>query len=356
MSTQESEVEAAQDENEEQAWINQKPTTEISGVFKDIIYSGELSERAAQNGTSFGILFEDVEVENGELFRNQNKEDGAFVVVDEETGKRATDYRVVDLDDDKLNTAEVNGETFVTDRAGQTFEAGSIDSSDEDVIVWYNGMAGQVIARALDMNGRPFAEYKEDGYLVKGLLQVAEGWRDGNKGAMVKSGLGPRVARAPIPRDDHVDTRISIEIGRWNGGNMYEATVTDAEGDEIEMQYNGDADDVLDAHEYGMHLHHGDGWQDEPANAQKPARQFTGITADAVESEDGEGFSPVQQNFISSVTDAVIETGLRNADDAFVNGVAGLMDQHGVTGDTAALTEEINNNVLAHYGELEDEQ
>ena len=346
---------AEQDEEQESVWVNQAPTTTVSGVARELIYSGELSERVAQNGTSFGVLFTDFQVEDGELYRNQNKVDGGVTVVDEETGKRATDYRAVDLTDQKISTTEINGETFVTDRAGQSFESvEDLDGDDNEVIVWYNGMSGQVISRALDFNGRPFAEYKQDGYLLKGLYQVANGWRDGDKGDMVKSGLGPRVARAPLLREDVQDERISITIGRWNGGNMYEATVEDADGEELDMLYDENADDVLDEVEYGMHLHHGEGWQDEPANAQKPARSFD-ITADAVEGGDGDGeLTPVEQNFVDNVTDAVIETGLRDADDAFTGGISGLMNQHGVDGDAAELRSIINDRVAEHYGEEQE--
>lgn len=364
MSANNNETAVAQTENTEEqedlAWTNQSPTTRISGTFEGVIYSGELSDREAQNSTSFGVVFSDPQVQNGELFVNQNKaDDGTFTVVDEETGKRATDYRVVDLTDDSVTQTEIQGETFVSDRAGQTFESQTAAGFDESqVIVWYNGMAGQVIARALDFNGRPFAEYKRDGYLVKGLFQVAEGWRNGDKSSMAKNGLAPRVVRAPIPRADVLGDEISIEIGRWNGGRMYEATVTDSRGNELGMEYSENADDILEDSGFRMHLYHGEGFQDKPANAQEPARQFD-ITATAVDGvEDGEddsgGLTASQENFIQAASNAAIQAGMQNADDAFNGGIEGLMDQQNVTGDANTIGAEIQEIVDAHFGNDEE--
>lgn len=352
MSATTTEVESGTDNEQQQlAWVNQTPTTKLTGEFVDLIYSGDLSSRTAQNGTSFGVVMKNLRVDEGDLYRNQNKDGDALVIVDEDEGKRATDYRVADDGDEvegrgqpSLTTIQAGDQTILTDRAGQSFEVGEL--SDDEVIVWYNGMSGQIIGRALDIHGRPFAEYKNDGYLVKGLLQVAEGWRNGNKGQMVRDGLGPRVARAPVPRPDLVGNEVSIEIGRWNGGRMYEATITDVDGEQVDMEYSSDFEENFESHEIGMHLHHGEGWQDKPANAQEPARQFN-ITVGGETNDDG--FTAVQQNFITSVTTAVIEAGQRNADDAFMNGVAGLMDQHGVEGDADEIRAEINARLEQHF-------
>ena len=339
--------EAAQDETREEfAWINQTPTTALTGTAVDIIYAGRLDSNEAQNGTSFGIVFEDVEVREGGLYRNNDKpEDDVTMVQDGDDEKHATDYRVVDTDDEGTTTVEMGGETFVTDRSGASFEP--VDAVTEDkVIVWYNGMAGQIIARALDFNGRPFAEYKDDGYLMKGLLQVPEGWRS-NRRACLDAGHKPRIARAPVLRPEADGEQITITIGRYNGGRMYEAHVyegdTTDEDAEFDMRYDDEADDVMEAQEYGMSLYHGDGWQDKPSNAEAPTSGFD-IQVETSDDVETEGLNAAQERFVQDVVDALEGTDLPPEEAFPSGGLGGLMETHGVEGDVDEIREAVYEN------------
>lgn len=351
MSAQEGEApdaENAEEEREEFAWLNQTPTTTISGKPLGMIYAGSLSQHEEQNGTSFGIVLEDVEVVEGDLYRNADKPEDGFTFKDDENEQRATDYRVVDLDDQQTTTVNAGDQTFVTDRSGASFEPA--DGFDEGpVIAWYNGMAGQFVARALDFNGRPFAEYKEDGYLMKGLFQVAEGWRDrSQRSDLAKNGKAPRVARVPILRPEADGERVTIEIGRYNGGRMYEAHVyegaTTDEDAEFDMRYEEEADDVLAEEGVTMSLHHGEGWQDRPANAEASADDFDIQVEAGGGVEDTDGLTSQQEAFVESTSNALEGTDLTPAE-AFNGGLSGLMENHGVSGDVEEIREAIYVNV-----------
>lgn len=334
-----------EEEREELAWINQTPTTQISGIPTDIIYAGSLDSYTEQNGTSFGIVLEDVTTPLGELFVNQKKPEGG---VTDEDDKRSTDYRVVDTADEGTTVTELNGEEFVSDRSGASFERAESVGEDR-VIVWYNGMAGQIIGRALDFNGLPYAEYKNDGYLMKGLFQFPEGWRD-NRRKCLKANRKPRVARFPILRPDVAGERITISIGRYNGGRMYEAHVYEGEGtdgEEIEMRYADDADDVMAEEGASMALYHGQGWQDEPSNAQSSGDSGGDdfdIQVGTTEDADNDGLSETQQAFVNSASQALEGTDLE-PDEAFDGGIEGLMDTHGVDGDVEDIRAALYENV-----------
>lgn len=326
--------ETQQAEQVEQARVNQTPTTRVKGTPKTLVYAGDL--RAAQNGTSFGVVFDadSFSVVEGTLVRNSKKPDGQVTIANDE-GKRSTDYRVVDLNDEGTTTIEVGGETFVTDRAGNQYEVvDGVDDGDEEVIIWYNTVSGNRIGRILDFNGVPFAAYKEDGYLLKGLIQVSEEWRNANgarKKELKDAGLAPRVARFPVLRDDI--SEVEIEISRWNGGRMYEAHVFDADGEELEFKYDeGNADDVLSENNYTMSLEHGDGWQDKPANAQEQARTFNISIGEPSE----DGLTQTGENFVQSVVSALEGTEL-TPEQAFAGGIEGLMQDHNVTDDVTAV-------------------
>jgi len=181
--------------------------------------------------------------------------------------------------------------------------------------VWYGGMAGQFLSRALDFNGLPFARYTDDGYLMKGLYQAPIGWRGdadvdqfdnvpstNRKELATDLGRPPRVARPPLLRDD-IDGRVAIDLGRLNGGDMYEIHAIralddysdylegDEDADELDMRYDNAPEERL-AEEFDnpdeiYTLYTGEGWQDTPNNAQN-------VTDDS--GEDGGGSFNVDVN------------------------------------------------------------
>jgi hypothetical protein len=349
--TQSTTEDADEDERIERAWVSQTPTTRLAGTVTDIVYSGDLSGDEKQNDTSFGIVLQDPEVVDGSLWVNQVKvDDGTTADGIDDDGPRPTDYRVVDEDDNSTTIA--NG-ALVTDETHGTYdEADGFD--DDEILVWYNGMAGERIGRTLDTNGLPFADYTDDGsYLVKGLLQPAEGWRDarGDKRREMKdNGLAPRVARIPILRDDAADERVLIDISRYQGGRAYEAHVFDAAAfedefgsmdaplvrndsgyvedseSEFEFQYNDGADDVLDEHEVSMRMFNGEGFADEPSGFEPSGSEAGGelvIEADTTGVTD-EQIAEQYDTFVQTVVDALPDGQTPNG--AFDGGLEGLID------------------------------
>lgn len=329
--TQSQETDNDEEQREEFAWASQQPTSAITGTFEGLIYSGQLNSDVAQNGTSFGVIFGNPEIDGGTLFRNEAKPSDDLVrsTLDEDQSS-PTDYRIVGTEDDSVTIRD--GILFTQERNAATYEGA--DAFDEDsVIVWYNGVSGGRIGRVLDFNGLPFAEYKEDGYLVKGLVQVADGWREpSRRRELARSDRAPRVVRAPIPREDVIGEEITVEISRPENGQYYHATVLDADGEELEMVYNEDADEVIEEAEYRMHMHHGSGFADRPATAPP---EF-GIQPDNTDGTAVDGLTVTQQAFVEQTAQALEQYG-QTPEEAFNGGIAGLMQRHGVEGDSETI-------------------
>lgn len=213
--------------------VTQHPTSLIEGDIVDIVTGADIDGDSEDTGSSFGVVFENPEVEGGTLWRNDHIPEGfdssaefndALKVaiqgddIDyirgqevteefiEDARKRVgdvlgvtefedvsyeaesvngTDYKVADPDDRDAEVGyDQNGDEKGIDVGGGTFESSQVENfGDADkVMVWYGGMAGQFIGRGLDFNGMAFARYTapDDGdlpYLVKGLFQVPLGWR-----------------------------------------------------------------------------------------------------------------------------------------------------------------------------------
>jgi hypothetical protein len=374
------------DDEQTFAWANQTPTTRLSGIPVGLIYADDLGEGVRQNDDSYGLVLRDPDVVNGSLWRNTEKPADATTAegtADDEP--RPTDYRVVDEDDDRTyNTTEVAGETFLTtgENGPSSYEqTGGFD--EDEIVVWYNGMSGQRLARLLDFNGRPFAKWTDDGsYLVKGLYQPPTGWSDadgGERAEMAKSGKAPRVVRPPILRtrveaetnddgdvvgatlfDKPDETRFLINIGRVQGGRTYEMSIFDEAGfveafgdagaeiprtdagyvandidSQLDMPYFAAADDVLEAAGYSMRMFTGDDFQNEPAGWEPQSTSEVdsfGIEADSgtdtdetPETEDG--FTPKQQQFVDETVGELRGSGM-TPDEAFNGGISGLLDRY----------------------------
>jgi hypothetical protein len=339
----EAETEPDADTEEEQlAWAQQTPTTRIKGVPRGIIFGGTLDSSVAQNGptatgdrsSGFGIVFEDVEVITGTLFENTERDGDDGLTESTDDHGRPTDYRIADPDD---RDATIVKGSLTTDENGPNVYDESDAVSDEQTIVWYNGMAGERISRALDFNGLPYARWTDDGYLVKGLYQAAEEWRGANtdqRQEMKQNGLAPRVARVPVLRWDDAVTdedapEVLVDISRYRGGRGYEAHVFDAEafeeefGDletpvedierddyyqletdaEFDWRFAEDADEVLDELEIGMRMYTGEGFQDEPADWSASYSSGTGdfeVETSTIE-RDERGLTKEQANFVEMV-------------------------------------------------------
>lgn len=379
MAEAQSEAQNDADGQETNAWAQQQPVTRIKVSPTELIYGGELSETTAQNDTSFGLRTDSIEVINGSLFANDERDDFETTAeaAEEADSPRATDFRIVDEDDSSANVKQ--GFLFTNEELGDYSEAES--SVTEDTVIWYNGMSGQMVGRTLDFNGMPFARFTEDGYLVKGLLQVAEGWRQANRGKrsdMAKDGKAPRVARVPFLRSDVEE--VIIDVSRYNGGRMYEVHIFDATdvddesadiedtGDgftldgveELGPKYNEEADDFLEGEDGGWAMYHGAGWADEPADSE--LRGNTEVSLD-VNDGDGEetgedGFTTPQRNLIDSFEDALAGTGHR-PDSAFDGGLESALPRYSdaVGGEeNLPAVEDVRRELYARLSHLDTEE
>jgi hypothetical protein len=334
------------DEEAEYAWASQQPTTRIRVDPNELIYSGELDDTVAQNDTSFALQADGIEVINGTVFENDERGEyeSTSEAAEANDQPRATDFRVVDVDDksadakqDFLFTREEMGDYTVRD-----------ESIEEETLLFFNGMSGQFVGRTLDFNGLPWARYTDDGYLVKGLLQVPDEWRSANRSKrsdMAQDGRAPRVARTPFLRGD-VD-EIIIDLSRYNGGRMYEVHVfdgTEIENPELELEegsdgmildgveelqprYDDEADDYLADREVRWALYHGDGWPDEPANAEATGSVDVELDVGGDETELESGFTASQERLIDSFEDALKGSGV-TPDGAFDGGLEAAIETY----------------------------
>lgn len=420
MSEQQNESEQDTDSFEYHAQVTQHPTTLIEGDIADIKTGADIDDSKESNDATFGVVIEDPEVVGGSVWKNNSIPDGFASVseyndtirlategtdndyvrgreVTEDTVEDArerlddagvdyedadyddlavsgTDYKVADEDDQEANIGyNSDGEQTGIDVGGGEFESEEVDGFDADTImVWYGGMAGQFVGRALDFNGMPWARVTPEGdYLVKGLFQVPLGWRgdadvedyDANVESTDRSklakptddgGLGrpPRVARPPVLRSD-LDGRSFIGIGRYQGGRMHEVHVGRAtddydavlaelqsddgdvedEYDRLEMKYTQDAEEVLsdefDNPSEVYALYEGDGW---PPVGDPDFMQSDGDDGGSFDIEgpgDGDVEHPTdeEQEFGQMVSEKLAGTDAEPSDEVFGgNDLEGLVE------------------------------
>lgn len=399
--TQDSE---AEEEQETFAWAGQTPHTRIGGNVTGLIYPGQVSSNEEQNDSSFGLILEQPEVQIGTLFVNEQKPSGETMAdtVDDDSPSVPTDYRIADVDDrdadfDRDGNLKTGEESTVDgDEANVYVEADDIE--EDTIIVWYNGMSAERLGRTLDFNGRPFARWTDDDdpYLVKGLVQVADGWRDGGSSTrsdLNQSGKGPRVVRFPILRnrveyteDDDGDIEsatlldepkpldITVDLSRFQGGRGYEIHVFDTEAledelgsldaelprnddgyvddidAELEMPYSPRADEVLEQAGYSMAMFTGDGWQDEPTNWSPQSTSEVdrfGIGDDGGsggESQSSDGLTAKQEQFVEEVVGLLKGSG-QTPDEAFDGGIAGLIGKYSSDFDSVPDTDTVRREV-----------
>ncbi|WP_226041215.1 hypothetical protein [Natrinema sp. DC36] len=286
------------------------------------------------------------------------------------------DYKIADKNDRdvEVQTVEFDGETKTTgiDVGGGSFQSTEVESFDHDeVMVWYGGMAGQFILRALDINGLPSARYKDDGYLVKGVLQHPLGWfdrdtenynvdstdrsklaRDASNGGL---GRPPRVVRPLILQKDLEGESVFIGIDRYNGGRMLEATTAynDFEGDDyesatdIDLHYEPEIDDII-CEEFDVddptevyELYHGDGWQpkidggDEGNDTDTSGASFDVSMGDDEDESDDSGVdhpTEDEQQFGQMISEQIAGRTDADPDDDIFEGADGKTDLEGLVG------------------------
>ena len=284
----------------------------------------------------------------------------------DELSVSGTDYKIADTSDSDTEVMEVDGTTLGVDVGGGTFSSEKMDEFDSDrIMVWYGGMAGQFIGRGLDFNGQPFSRWTDEGYLIKGLFQVPIGWRGDadldqydnvpttdHKELATDLGRKPRVIRPPILRDD-IEGRAFVAIGRYNGGRMNEVHIGRAEDsydaifeslrandepeyDSFDMKYDADADEVIAA-EFDnpaelLALYTGDGWADEPANAQSfgESEDDSGGSSFDIDTDDSGVEHPTDEEdtFAKMVSEKLAGADIESVDDPFDGGLEGLVESN----------------------------
>lgn len=315
------------EEREEYAWARQSPRVTLRGTFEDLIYNADGGIDAEQNGNSFGVLLSDATVEDGTVFENRDRDGG---LARDDSDRSSLDHRFVNTEDEKASTDEVDGTIISVNDGTSELAAEPSEIAEEKVLVWYGSMSGQTIGRTLDFNGYPTASFTDDGYLVKGLYQFAEGWwESSNKGALVSDGFAPRVARFPVPRSDYEGEEIVIRTDwasnhgsydeRMHWVEVYDPQTWEEHGEDgetLEMLYNEeDAESILSENEITMALYHGNGWEDEPEDATG----FVEGTSFDVE-VGSETLTVNEQQFADNIAEALADEGLTLDDvsDTFV--------------------------------------
>lgn len=357
--------------------LNIQPTVRLKATLKDLSYGGRLGSDYEQNDTTSILELTDIDVIEGTVFENDIKEaDGTTADAIDDDDPRPTDYRIVDVDDQSANA---KGDfLFTNEQFGDYTEVDEI-SENGVISLWLNGMSGQRSMRSLDFNGSPFASYTDQGSIVKGLLQVADGWRDASskqKKEMVQDDKAPRVTRPTILREDCVDRELVIDMGRLNSGRGYELNIFYADQMEEDIGVDGDidelrndmgwveadylvtpqftdfdeADEIINENGISFSFFHGEGWEDEPENAETTAADFDvsvgGGDDSNEETVDEDGFTDSQLTFIEAVANAMKGTG--STPNEFYSEEGGLMaiiekntDQFDVTPDVEEVREEL---------------
>jgi len=318
--------------------INMTPTTRISATLTDVAYGDELGSNVEQNDTTAILELEDVEVIQGTLYENDLREDSDVSHTGEaidDDDPRPTDFRIADGDDAAAN---VKGDFLFTNEQFGEYTDAETQMLDGPVNLWLNGMSGQRALRELDFNGSPFASYSDNGYLTKGLLQVADGWRDSSsaqKKEMVQNDKAPRVVRPVIPRRDVLGSEIVISLGRLDNSRGYELNIFEAEtmADAIGVDGSLDslrndwgyveseyafspqftdfdaADDRIAEEGVSFSMYHGEGWEDKPENATPQTSDFDVSGSVDTATDETDGFTESQLTFIDAIEGAMKGSG-----------------------------------------------
>lgn len=341
----------ADEDRPQHAWASQTPETRIRGTVEEIIFAGQLGSSVEQPDDSFGVVLSGVETVIGTTFVNDVRDGEQVAEQIPEDAPRPTDYRFADEDDE--DSTIVKGSLTTGEKGPNVYDPGEV--AEDEIIVWYNGMSGQRVGRALDFNGMPFARYTDSGYLIKGLYQAAEGWRDASsaeRSDLAGAGRAPRVVRAPILREDVAGSEVLIDVTRYDGGRGYELHVFDADefedefGDvttatdelprgrygldvESEIEFRSvapeEAEETIEDAGYAMHMFEGPGWQDEPENAdyEPPGSDEFDVSVETADEEDVEE----QWDEFASMIASNLPDGL-SPDEAYTGGLESVIEKN----------------------------
>lgn len=355
----ESNNDSPSEEREELPWVNVAPTTVVSGEVERAIYTGQITNGnglVEQTDGSWGFIISDPSVQKGSLYEASSRPDDGFA---REANGPSTDYRVFDQDDDGFDVSyDSDGEPkAVSNVQTDDFASSEVDGFSEDkILLFVGGLAGQFMTRSLDANGGISAFTTDDGERTNGLIEFPNDWDNGPG----DSGLYPRVARYPELREDLEGEEVFFYLG-WMGdsqqkyqgrvGRMDDLAETDGSAEDIANAFIGRQTD-FDAPEYDSTL----AWHDEPENESQSA---TGTFDLDGGSDDGD-FTESEEQFIETVVDAALDDGEsveeafdgrggfestvdRNRNKNMEDGESGIPDDV----DSDALLEEINRRNAA---------
>lgn len=369
----EDEETSGDDEQEIIPWAVHQPTARIIGEPTALIYMGEIDSDEPQPSDSYGVIFENPRIVNGDVFSNKARGDDTGTVVDsiDEDEKRPTDFRFLDGEDSDVASFDSDGDLSTDETGPSSYE--QVDEIDADrILVFYNGMSGTRVGRTLDFNGQSYAKHRSDtGYLVKGLYQAHPNWLGAaseERATLAEAGKAPRVVRAPILRyrvqededgDDHrlldepESPEVLVDVSHYEGTRGYELHIFDAEAfeeefgdlttsvDEMErgrygletdseIEYGSVrysvADSILEQAGYGFAWfdeweEHPDGWELE-YDLGGDGSDFGDLSSEVVTEED---FDEQKKNFAAQAAAALPDG--KSPEDAFPGGFAGLVDK-----------------------------
>lgn len=256
-------------EREEHPWVTLSPTTLIRGDIERIIYTGAIWDDngpVAQPDGDWGFILSNPEVEVGTVYASTERDGGLA----RETGDGSPiDYKVVDQEDHAFEESyDADGNLKgVTAGSGNEFPATEADTFEEDkILVFQGGVAGDAMAKRLDVNGRPNAYIDSDGANTRGLIEFPTQAADEDD--------RPRVARYPILREDlegeaiglYLARRSEVEAdydGRSYWGEVLHYPSDDSEGEFVEAQKDRAAVVTNDGDAFDSSLV----WHDEPVES-----------------------------------------------------------------------------------------
>ena len=382
------------------ARISLSPHTRLAcEEIEDVVISVEDGRYDEYTGTSVGVVVSNPTAAKGTIYRNSEVDYDTYETAvgakmqsdDLDQNVSSTDFKLADPEDDMTTEKSYDGTVRAIEVGSGSFDAEVVDSFDVDTaIIWFNRVSGQVIGRALDFNGIPFARYTDDGYLVKGLLDVPLGWRSQDRNAPVDDpgsqaarrtlakddgfGRPPRWARPIVQRADTVGESVFFEVERSGQSYITNAYFNDFEGDNveeatpIEPRYEAEADDILaevfeDTTPEGIYaLYHGEGWQNDLGDNSDAEAATSGAGSFDIAPEDDEAASTAEQDGLTDAeeqfAERVVETiagSNRTPDEALKQGFEGTIGANAEMFEGTPNTEGVREHIYENSEHLDAE-
>lgn len=351
-------------EREEYPYVNSVPKVGLTfSSIERLVYMDHpttMEGEPQENTGDYGVVLNNPGVVKGEIYQNNHRpEDGLARDVDQKRG-HSKDYAVVDPDDPNFDVSYDADGNPKDVKAGRmdAFESTKVDEFEEDqILVFFGGLAGRRLARLLDVNGGPGAKVDDDGH-TNGLIEFTpDGVNEGDKED------NWRGARYPVLRDidwtrgegggfiyhtflsdilpDYDGNGHGVIVGHNDFGE--DETVADATQIDMAFDRNG-----VDYTEYELLWHDTTGHtydESDDSDDESTSNDYGPAGSDDTESASGlsEGVQQWADGFISDVGLEDDET----VEDVYegVEGLADTLEENGHDGDEAEATAQyINEN------------